>query len=70
MGCNCGKKKKVPVLATGASTPVLQDAKTYDVVGSDGAVVASTTNLVFARVEARRAGGTVVPRSTTSVPQT
>lgn len=70
MGCGCNKRKVVPTLpaADGSvSTAALSaEAKTYDVVDSEGAVVASTTNIVFARVEARRTGGTVVPRTATS----
>lgn len=66
MGCGCGKKKVVPTLPASSSNPVTAGSKTYDVHDSNGAVVASTTNLVFARVEARRVGGTVVPSTTTS----
>jgi len=69
MGCGCGKKKVVPSLpsSSGApSAPLAMAPKTYDVLDTEGAVVASTTNLVFARVEARRVGGTVVPSTTTS----
>lgn len=71
MGCNCGKKKKtVPTItASGATVMTAVPTKSYDVVDGDGGVVASTTNLVFARVEARRVGGTVVPSSTASVSQ-
>lgn len=71
MGCGCGKKKVVPTLPASTSNPatLASAAKTYDVLDGEGAVVASTTNLVFARVEARRTGGTVVPRSTTPAPQ-
>lgn len=72
MGCGCGKKAKaVPTLPSSApqNAALSAEPKTYDVLDSEGAVVASTTNLVFARVEARRTGGTVVPRSTTSVSQ-
>lgn len=70
MGCNCGKKKKVPVIASSGATVMTTVAtKSYDVLDGDGSIVASTTNLVFARVEARRVGGTVVPSTTTSVPQ-
>lgn len=69
MGCGCNKAKVVPTLPRSASNP-LQSAnpKTYDVLDSEGALVASTSNLVFARVEARRVGGTVVPSTTTSAP--
>lgn len=69
MGCGCSKRKVVPTLpaSNGSTTSIASvEPKTYDVVDSEGAVVASTTNIVFARVEARRTGGTVVPRTTTS----
>lgn len=68
MGCGCNKKKAmVPTLSSAASiSPTMVEPKTYDVFDTDGALVASTTNLVFARVEARRTGGTVVLRETTS----
>lgn len=71
MGCGCNKKKVVPSLpsSSGALTTMSVEPRTYDVINTEGAIVASTTNLVFARVEARRTGGTVVLRETTSVPQ-
>lgn len=72
MGCGCNKKKVVPSLpsSSGQTTTALSvEPKTYDVIDTEGAVVASTTNLVFARVEARRTGGTVVLRETASVSQ-
>lgn len=66
MGCGCNKTKMVPTLPGGASNPLQAAPKSYDVLDGGGAVVASTTNLVFARVEARRVGGTVVPSTATS----
>lgn len=70
MGCGCGQKKKVvPTLPSSSATALSAEPRTYDVIGTEGTVVASTSNVVFARVEARRTGGTVVLRETTSVPQ-
>lgn len=69
MGCGCGKKKTVVSAPLSSGAPVSAEPRTYDVIGADGAVVASSTNPVLARVEARRTGGTVVLRSTASVPQ-
>lgn len=68
MGCGCGGKKAVqPTLpASSAAAPQSAAAVTYDVFDSAGDLVASSTNIVFARVEARRTGGTVIPRQTAS----
>lgn len=63
MGCNCGKNKKVAAAAVPSIPGTAPRATvTYDVTGKDGAIIASTTNVVFARSEARRSGGTYKPR--------
>lgn len=70
MGCGCGGKSKVTKVSSpsGASAVVTAGgAKIYDVIGVDGSLVASSANPTFARIEARRTGGTVVPRQATSV---
>lgn len=73
MGCGCRKSKVVPSLPSSESTTtsaMSAEPNTYDVIDTEGAVVASTSNIVFARVEARRTGGTVVLRETTSTTST
>ncbi len=65
MACGCGKSKaatvnvpgKAAVSATPQSSQVL-----YDVLNGQGGLVASSSSVVFARSEARKVGGTVVPR--------
>lgn len=70
MACGCQKRKNVqsppgaakaaaPVAARSSKKPVVMN----DVFGPDGALVASFSNLVTARAEARRVGGNVVPRT-------
>lgn len=66
MGCGCGGAKRTvkAVAPSGASTSPAAGAKMFDVFTSDGTLVASSQNPTFARIEARRTGGTVVPRTT------
>lgn len=70
MGCGCGKAKaavRIPS-ATGAPVAVAPAPVLMDVHAADGSLVASYSNPVTARAEARRVGGTVVPRSSTNAP--
>lgn len=75
MGCGCSKRGKVqsPPAARSAADVVAAAKNTgnvqmHDVHDAGGALVASFSNIVTARAEARRVGGTVVPNSgTTSV---
>lgn len=66
MGCGCGGKSKVvqPIRPQASTSPQASTAVMYDVVGGDGTVALSSNNITFARAEARKIGGTVVPRST------
>lgn len=71
--CGCRKNKGVQA-PPAARTPgeAVQRAKSsgsvqmYDVLDGSGALVASYTNPVASRAEARRVGGTSVPRGTGS----
>lgn len=70
MGCGCGGKKTVvspPSNRSSVSQP--SQPRVYDVFDGEGALVASATNPVLARVEARRVGGTVVQREPASASQ-
>lgn len=62
-GCN---KAKATVVKPGGGTPnqivASSGLRRYDIVGPDGKVSGTFTNLVPARAEARRTGGTVIPR--------
>lgn len=77
MGCGCSKRGTVqsPPAAMSANQAV-SAAKTngnvqmHDVHDASGALVASFSNIVTARAEARRVGGTVVPRSSGTVSAT
>lgn len=68
MGCGCNKRGVVqsPPASLSATQAVAAakmsgNVQMHDVHDSDGALVASFTNIVTARSEARRVGGTVVP---------
>lgn len=68
MACgSCGGKAKnaqARVVKPSASSPTRSSSsRVYDVVDANGSLVASHSNLVTARAEARRSSGTVVPRS-------
>lgn len=73
MGCGCNKRKNT-VQAAPTATQRVQAAKTngdqqmVDVFNSDGGLVASYSNPVTARSEARRLNGKAVPRSSASAP--
>lgn len=72
MGCGCGKKSTVVAPpAASANGRVAAAVKSgsvimHDVYSGEGALVASFSNPVTARAEARRVGGTVVPRNSNS----
>lgn len=66
MGCDCGKKASVQAPPRSASDRVAAAQAAdrvvmYDVYDADGAFVASYSNPVTARGQARRNGGTVAP---------
>lgn len=68
MGCGCGRSKGVQSPPTARSTVtsskmVRSSNQFHDVYTQDGALVASYTNIVTARAEARRLNGTAVPRA-------
>jgi hypothetical protein len=68
MGCGCGGAKRTVLAAPKEQTRTASTSAptVYDVIGPDGStLVASATNPVLARAEARRSGGTVVPRQAT-----
>jgi hypothetical protein len=79
MGCGCSKKKASVVLPSGSPVLSAEDAARvmasgaavkYDVYTEGGALVASYTNPVTARSEARRIGGTSVPRGSVTTGNT
>ena len=78
MGCGCNKKRNVVAAtssergtATLAPTVARKSASTmYDVFNGEGALVASYSNPVTARAEARRSGGNVVPRGSSTAAAT
>lgn len=65
MGCGCGGGKRTVVAPRTTSATLPPAPIVFDVIGADGTLVASATNPVLARAEARRSGGTVVPRQAT-----
>ncbi len=73
MSCGCNKTKTVQAPPTPGATAAVAAARAaqsvlvYDVFDGTGALVASFSNPVMARAEARRVtGGTTVPRTTTT----
>lgn len=75
MGCGCGKKNSVvrpPSAAqvaasqadghAAAVSAAMTSVMKFDVRDAEGALVASFTNPVTARAEARRVNGNVLPR--------
>lgn len=63
MGCGCNKAKS-SVIPAAASASSSSSVVLFDVSDVDGSIVASYESIVLARSEARRIGGTVVPRTT------
>ena len=67
MGCGCNKSRTVAPPPSAQTMAALQPQQTspvmYDVFDGEGSLVASYTNPVTARAEARRSGGNMVPRT-------
>lgn len=74
MGCGCNKNKTASLPASrllsadaAAQAVARSGSVTYDVFSPEGALLASFSNPVTARAEARRTGGTAVPHKSITI---